>query len=239
MVLTRIRDGLSSKLAFFPPTPPSYKIETHGDGRREPYIEPTDKIHYKKVPRAEIAEIPITNGRGKGETIVTAYIKAPTPVRFTLLHSHGNAVDLGQMLGFYEQLARLLHCNVFAYDFRGYGQSSGTPAASACLVDVSTALKYLMEKYNKELKDIVLYGQSIGSGPTSYLASVTPGLAGVILHSAFMSGLRVLKPNLTKFWPSSFDIFVNIKYVPKISCRTLIMHVSCWIYGKEIMGFII
>jgi fermentation-respiration switch protein FrsA (DUF1100 family) len=153
-------------------------------------------------------------------------VKAPTPVSFTLLHSHGNAVDLGQMLPFYEQLSKYLQVNVFAYDYRGYGQSSGTPAVSSCLVDISTALAYLMEKHDKKLKDIVLYGQSIGSGPTSYLASRTPGLAGMILHSAFLSGLRVLRPNLSRFWPSACDIFVNLKYVSKISCRTLIIHVS-------------
>jgi len=226
MVLTRIVDNISSKIAFFPPTPPSYTIQAHGDGNRELFIQPADSSLFKKVPRAEIAEIPIANGRRKGETILTAYVKAPTPVSFTLLHSHGNAVDLGQMLPFYEQISKHLRVNVFAYDYRGYGQSSGTPAASSCLVDISAALAYLMEKHDKKLKDIVLYGQSIGSGPTSYLASRTPGLAGMILHSGFCSGLRVFHPNLSRFWPSACDIFVNLKYVPKISCRTLIIHVS-------------
>jgi abhydrolase domain-containing protein 17 len=223
MVWTRIKDNVSAKLAFFPPTPPSYKIATHGDLARELYIQPGADSPFKKVPRAEIAQIPVST---KGDTIVTAFIRAPSPVRYTLIHSHGNAVDLGQMLPFYEQLARYLNVNVFAYDYRGYGRSTGVVAASSCLMDISTALAYLMEKYNKELKDIVLYGQSIGTGPTSYLASRTPGLAGIVLHSPFCSGLRVLRPNLSRFWPSAFDIFVNIKYVPKISCRTLIMHVS-------------
>lgn len=240
MVLARIVDSIASRLAFFPPTPPSYKLENHGDLGRELYIQPSPGWHktvptgeaggsqYKKVLKAEVAEIPIATGRGKGDTIVVAYIKAPTPVRFTLLHSHGNAVDLGQMLPYYEQLAKLLHVNVCAYDYRGYGQSSpGTaPTATLCLVDISTTLEYIMEKYQKELKDIVLYGQSIGSGPTVYLASRKPGLAGCVLHSPLLSGLRVLRPTLTRFWPSSLDIFSNIKEVPKIRCRTLIMHVS-------------
>lgn len=239
MVLTRIVDNISSKIAFFPPTPPSYTIQAHGDGNRELYIQPADNSLFKKVPRAEIAEVSIANGRGKGEKIVTAYVKSPTPVSFTLLHSHGNAVDLGQMLPFYEQLSKYLHVNIFAYDYRGYGQSSGTPAVSSCLVDISAALSYLMEKHNKELKDIVLYGQSIGSGPTSYLASCTPGLAGMVLHSAFLSGLRVLRPNLSRFWPSACDIFVNFKYVPKISCRTLVIHgtedeVIHWSHGQKL-----
>jgi len=34
----------------------------------------------------------------------------------------------------------------------------------------------------------MLYGQSVGSGPTVYLAAVTEGIAGLILHSALASG---------------------------------------------------
>ena len=34
-------DKIGSKLAFFPPDPPSYKVEQHGDGAREEYVQPT------------------------------------------------------------------------------------------------------------------------------------------------------------------------------------------------------
>ena len=38
---------------------------------------------------------------------------------------------------------------------------------------------------------VILYGQSVGSGPTCYLASKRM-CAGVVLHSPIMSGMRVL-----------------------------------------------
>lgn len=38
---------------------------------------------------------------------------------FTLLFSHGNAVDLGQMCSFYYGLGYRLGCNVFSYDYSG------------------------------------------------------------------------------------------------------------------------
>lgn len=43
-------------------------------------------------------------------------------------------------------------------------------------------------RYNRSPGDIVLYGQSVGSGPSVDLAARTRGLAGVILHSPLMSG---------------------------------------------------
>jgi hypothetical protein len=38
---------------------------------------------------------------------------------------------------------------------------------------------------------VILYGQSVGSGPTCYLAAKRV-CAGVVLHSPIMSGMRVL-----------------------------------------------
>lgn len=36
----RLVDKVSSKLAFFPPQPPSYQIAQHGDCEREEYVQP-------------------------------------------------------------------------------------------------------------------------------------------------------------------------------------------------------
>lgn len=55
---------------------------------------------------------------------------------------------------------------------------------------------------------MILYGQSVGSGPTLHLASRLPRLRGVVLHSAILSGIRVLYNVKLTFW---FDIF-------KVSC---------------------
>jgi len=39
----KLVDGIASKLAFFPPTPPSYTVEEHQDGTGELYIQPVDR----------------------------------------------------------------------------------------------------------------------------------------------------------------------------------------------------
>ena len=43
----------------------------------------------------------------------------------TFLFSHGNAEDLGMMYGRMKEMARVLCVNILAYDYTGYGISSG------------------------------------------------------------------------------------------------------------------
>lgn len=238
MVFGKLTDAVSSKMAFFPPTPPSYKLAQHGDGQHETYIEPV-RGHTKRVPRAQVYQL-----ASKKETIVAAFIPgagssassgggssnpgssnpgSSRGVRWTLVHSHGNAVDLGEMLPLYEELARLLRCNVLSYDYTGYGCSTGKPTASHTLADIAAVLQFLQTELGKRPEDTVLYGQSVGSGPTSHLAAATPSLAGVVLHAPFLSGMRVLNPGW-RHWPSALDIFPNFRLVPKIRCPVLIMH---------------
>lgn len=73
--------------------------------------------------------------------------------------------------------------------------------------------------------DVVLYGQSVGSGPTCHLAAspAGAGAAGVVLHSPFLSGMRVLNPGWTR-WPAWADLFPNHAAAPRIAAPTLVVH---------------
>jgi hypothetical protein len=50
-------------------------------------------------------------------------------------------------------------------------------------------------RFDRSPGDIVLYGQSVGSGPSVDLAARTRGLGGVVLHSPLMSGTVWLQQN--------------------------------------------
>lgn len=82
------------------------------------------------------------------------------------------------------------------YDYTGYGQSSGVlPTVSDTYADIDACLAWLLAN-GKHKRDIVLYGQSVGSGPSVNLAARTPGFAGVILHSPLCSGVQEQAINL-------------------------------------------
>uniref|UniRef100_A0A2K6TSM3 palmitoyl-protein hydrolase n=1 Tax=Saimiri boliviensis boliviensis TaxID=39432 RepID=A0A2K6TSM3_SAIBB len=140
---------------------------------------------------------------------------------YTVLFSHGNAVDLGQMSSFYIGLGSRLHCNIFSYDYSGYGASSGRPSERNLYADIDAAWQALRTRYGISPDSIILYGQSIGTVPTVDLASRYE-CAAVVLHSPLTSGMRVAFPDTKKTY--CFDAFPNIEKVSKITSPVLIIH---------------
>uniref|UniRef100_A0AAZ3P2J8 palmitoyl-protein hydrolase n=1 Tax=Oncorhynchus tshawytscha TaxID=74940 RepID=A0AAZ3P2J8_ONCTS len=140
---------------------------------------------------------------------------------FTLLFSHGNAVDLGQMSSFYIGLGTRINCNIFSYDYSGYGVSTGKPSEKNLYADIDAAWHALRSRYGISPENIILYGQSIGTVPTVDLASRFE-CAAVVLHSPLTSGMRVAFPDTKKTY--CFDAFPNIEKVSKIPSPVLIIH---------------
>lgn len=66
------------------------------------------------------------------------------------------------------------------------------PSEHDTYADIEAVYECLQTEYGVSQEDLILYGQSVGSGPTLHLAAKLPRLRGVVLHSAILSGLRVL-----------------------------------------------
>ena len=115
----------------------------------------------------------------------------------TLIYSHGNATDIGAMNFMQCVLAKGLKCNVVTYDYAGYGESGGVPMEHNTYRDIDMVYNHVVENVvrDKNENNIVIYGQSVGSGPSCYICSKKPDVGGLILHSPFMSGMRVLTPS--------------------------------------------
>lgn len=78
------------------------------------------------------------------------------------------------------------------------------PSEQNTYYDIEAVYRCLEEKYGLEEEDVILYGQSVGSGPTLDLATRLPRLRAVILHSPILSGIRVMYPVKRTYW---FDIY--------------------------------
>ncbi|XP_031479360.1 uncharacterized protein LOC116250106 isoform X2 [Nymphaea colorata] len=195
-----VTSSMAAKFAFFPPNPPSYKVVTD---------EVSGRLTLTDVPHRENVDVVKLSTR-RGTEIVAMYVKNPM-ASLTLLYSHGNAADLGQMYELFTELSVHLRVNLMGYDYSGYGQSS----------DIEAAYKCLQDTYGAKEEDVILYGQSVGSGPTLDLATRLPRLRAVVLHSPIMSGLRVMYPVKRSYW---FDIYKNIDKIPYVSCPVLIIH---------------
>ncbi|ELW70701.1 Abhydrolase domain-containing protein FAM108C1 [Tupaia chinensis] len=77
------------------------------------------------------------------------FARCAPPSRYTLLFSHGNAVDLGQMCSFYIGLGSRINCNIFSYDYSGYGVSSGKPSEKNLYADIDAAWQALRTRERK------------------------------------------------------------------------------------------
>ena len=139
----------------------------------------------------------------------------------TIVYSHGNATDVGAMAGLQCLLAKNVNCNVLVYDYSGYGESGGMLGEKMTYRDIELVFQWTIDNVAKHERNIVLYGQSVGSGPCCWLASRKPDLGGLILHSPFTSGLRVLTPSRVL---GCLDIFPNIDRIKKASCKVFIIH---------------
>ncbi|XP_028790644.1 alpha/beta hydrolase domain-containing protein 17B-like isoform X2 [Neltuma alba] len=221
-----VTSSIAAKFAFFPPNPPSYTLISdklsHG------------RFSIPEVPMKENVDVLKLRTR-RGNDIAAVYVKHHKATS-TMLYSHGNAADLGQMFELFVELSNKLRLNVMGYDYSGYGRSTGKPTESNTYADIDAAYKCLKEQYGVKDDQLILYGQSVGSGPTLDLASRVPELRGVVLHSPILSGMRVLYPVKRTYW---FDIYKNIDKICLANCPVLVIHgtadeVVHWSHGKKL-----
>lgn len=99
-----VTSSMAAKFAFFPPNPPSYKIMTD---------ELTGLYTLSNFPHRENVEVLKLPTR-RGTEIIAIYIRNPMATS-TLLYSHGNAADLGQMYELFIELSIHLKVNLMAY----------------------------------------------------------------------------------------------------------------------------
>ncbi|CAM8894114.1 unnamed protein product [Rhodiola kirilowii] len=217
---------LAAKFAYFPPSPPTYEVKQLENGKLAAVSTsmPIDNNSSLDVLRLRTR---------KGNQIVAFYLKNPY-ARLTLLYSHGNAADLGQLYDLFVQLKINLRVNLIGYDYSGYGASTGKPSEYNTYSDIEAVYECLESEYGISQENLILYGQSVGSGPTLHLAAKLPRLRGVVLHSAILSGLRVL---CHENFSLCCDIYKNIDKIRKVKCPVLVIHgtedeVVHWLHGK-------
>lgn len=115
--------------------------------------------------------------------------------------------------------------NVLAYDYRGYGISKGCTCEKSTYDDLEYVLSFAQEKLHYELSNIILWGFSLGTGPTVEIAARYQNLGGVILQSPLASVLVWLDKKANwDYEYSSTDIYCNINKIENIKAKIFIIH---------------
>lgn len=121
------------------------------------------------VPRLNGWWIPAAQGAGLG--------------RLTVIYLHGQDGNLGDTVDALAQL-HAAGVNVFAFDYRGYGQSRfARPSERSWLEDADWAIDYLTGTRQIEAGSIVLDGTGLGANLGLEVAQKHRELAGVIVDS--------------------------------------------------------
>ena len=181
--------GCSNMLIYHPPGAGYHASDAH--------------IHITKQP----------DGRDVGLYYLPASAGMPT-----LFWSHGNAEDIGYLRSrFLSFHAR--GYGILAYDYPGYGLSEGSPDEQGCYAACQTAWSYLTDQLKVKHENIIIYGQSVGSGPACWLAS-KESCAGLMLVSPLTSAFRTV----TRIPIFPGDQYPNIQRISKITTPLLIIH---------------
>jgi hypothetical protein len=96
-----VTSSVAAKMAFFPPTPPSYALV---DDPAAGVTTMTGQPHRENV---EVLRLRTR----RGNTVAAVYVRHPDAAT-TLLYSHGNAADLGHLYQLFLHLSFNLRVNV-------------------------------------------------------------------------------------------------------------------------------
>lgn len=151
------------------------------------------------------------------------YIPAPQP-RGTVLFLHGNAGNISHRLDSIEMFHRLGY-NTLIFDYRGYGNSSGTPTEQGTYRDAEAAWRYLTEQRHIPFCRIVLFGESLGGAVAAWLAARQKP-AALVIASGFTS-VPDLAQHIYPFLPVRLLARIRYdtrKYLQSVTAPVLIAH---------------
>jgi hypothetical protein len=141
-----------------------------------------------------------------------------------VLYFHGNAATLSSLV----ELAGAFRAAGFAFaavDYRGYGESGGTPTEHGLYRDAEAAWGWVTGR-GVAASRILVYGQSLGAGPAAWLAARVP-CGGLVLEGAFPSVYASARLHYPLLWLPPFailDRYPVAKCAAQARCPVLVLH---------------
>lgn len=103
----------------------------------------------------------------------------------TVIYFHGNGGNLSGR-AHYDGLLAKAGFGVFALSYRGYGNSESSPTEAGIYQDARASIAYVTQTLGTPLSQVVLYGESLGTGVAVQMATEFPA-AALVLQSPYTS----------------------------------------------------
>ena len=157
-----------------------------------------------------------------GVSLLSWYSK-PKINKPTLLYFHGNSFDIGERA---YRIERYISqgWGVLMPAWRGYSGNLGNPTEQNLYIDAESSLDWLHNNTLTNKKDIILYGESLGTGVAIEIATRYL-FKSLILEAPFTSIYEIALKRY-KIYPFKFlvlDKFNNLQKINKINTPLLII----------------
>ncbi len=145
----------------------------------------------------------------KDNVNIAAWYIPSTSERGVLLFCHGNAGNISHRLDSI-RIFHDLNLSVFIFDYRGYGNSEGSPTEEGTYLDAEAALDYLLKIRHIHHDKVIFFGRSLGGAVAAEIA-LRHKAGALIIESGFKS-----IPDLgRKYYP-----FLPVKLLSRYSYTT-------------------
>ncbi|MEZ5775117.1 MAG: alpha/beta hydrolase [Hyphomicrobiaceae bacterium] len=188
--------------------------------RRFLYFPDARHISPAEIGLAGIEEVRLETP--DGETLI-AWWGPPRKGQKTLLYLHGNAGHLADR----DDRVKAYHgvgFGILILAYRGYSGSSGSPSERANVADAGLAHDWLMQ-HGVAPRDVVLYGESLGSGIAVQLAAARE-VGGLILDAPYTS-IADLAQASYPLLPARLllkDSYRSMDFIGRVKAPLLVIH---------------
>ncbi len=145
-------------------------------------------------------------------------------MRLVLLYTSDNLVLNAWYKPAINQHATLLYLGlgILLVEYRGYGGNPGSPSEQGLYEDGRAGLRFLQQQ-GVQFAQLALYGESIGTGVATQLATEHP-VCAVVLQSPFTSLADVARSHYPWLMVKPWDRFDSLKRIAAIHAPLLILH---------------
>ena len=191
--------------------------------RQDSYVYHPKK-EWVETPTAKGLEFQeLTFGSSDDASISAWYIPAKT-AKGTILFCHGNARNMSSDMDAIE----MFHqdgFNVLAFDYRGYGKSTGHPTEQGTYEDAQKAWDWLTRSKKEQPSRIIICGRSLGAAIAAHLAAGNPPKA-LILEAAFTSLPEAGQDNYPYFPVKLLSKYRynTLEALKQVRCPVLVVH---------------
>jgi fermentation-respiration switch protein FrsA (DUF1100 family) len=149
---------------------------------------------------------------------------APGTLHPLVVYFHGNGGNLSNWAPIVSAIARQGY-SVLAFDYRGYGVSSGRPTEKGLYRDVDAVVDHVWTRMKPSAAPMIYWGRSLGVSMAAY-AATKHAPAGLILEAGFPDARSLFRPPSPMAFLALFSTyrFPAAEYLRAVKVPTLVMH---------------